>query len=72
MPASYRINDHDTDPEFSTALFAYSTYSEQNISRLERIKDSFMNPTWNMRPSGEYVDAERSYPVPMEVIMACC
>ena len=25
--------------------------------------------TWNIRPSGEYVEADKSYPVPMEVIV---
>ena len=25
--------------------------------------------TWNIRPSGEYVLADKSYPVPMEVIV---
>lgn len=25
--------------------------------------------TWKIRPSGEYVDADRSYPVPIEVMV---
>ncbi len=55
-------------PEFSTALFAYSTCAECQI-RTEAFPDAFRDLTWNIRPSGEYVLADKSYPVPMEVIV---